>query len=338
MDTYITNSALALSHQRRLRLLGLVMAATAVMSMWMSNIAAAAMMLAALRPHLHRGERSDPFRRALLLGVAMAANLGGIATPIGAGPNGIAIASLEPWMQITFLQWMSFAVPLTLTLLAFVFLLIAWLHRVHGSFRPVEVHRPALKGRALGLVIVFALAVGAWLTEPLHGVSAPIVALLTAAVLFGGGWLEREDLGRIDWATLLLIAGGLILGRLAEQSGLLHALAGRANFGHLPMPVRMTGLVLVCAILGTVVSNTATAAMLIPLALGVDLPKEVAILIAIGTSFGVLFSFSSPANAMAYGEGGVTTGDLLRVGLPILLIGSLLAGLTGPWLLEVVLK
>lgn len=338
IDAYVTNQALALSHHRRLRLLGLVMAATALLSMWMSNIAAAAMMLAALRIHLHRGERTEPFRRALLIGVAMAANLGGIATPIGTGPNGIAIASLEPWMRITFLQWMVFAMPLTVAVLVLAFLLIASAHRVKGSFQPVALERPALNRRSFGLVVVFVLAVGAWLTEPWHGVSAPIVALLTAAVLFAGGWLGREDLGRVDWSTLLLIAGGLVLGRLAEQSGLIHDLAGRVDWHHLPLPIRITGLVFVCALMGALVSNTATAAMMIPLALGLDLPRTVAILIAIGTSFGVPFSFSSPPNAMAYGEGGVSARDLLRVGLPLMVIGSLLVGLTGPWFLGLVLK
>jgi sodium-dependent dicarboxylate transporter 2/3/5 len=78
--------------------------------------------------------------------------------------------------------------------------------------------------------------------------------------------------------------------------------------------------------------------MLIPLALGLDLPKPVVILIAIGIAFGVPFAFSSPPNAMAYGEGGLSARDLLRVGLPVMLIGSLLVGLTGQWVLGLLLK
>lgn len=338
IDAYVTSTALAFSGQRRLRLLGLVMAATAILSMWMSNIPAAAMMFAALRPHLNRGEDAHPFRRALLLGVAMGANLGGIATPIGAGPNGIAIASLEPWMRITFLQWMSFAVPLTAGLIALAFALIAWTHRVQGPIQPIEVKKPVLHGRSLGLLVVFALAVVAWLTEPVHGVAAPVVALLVAAALFGGGWLGREDLGRIDWSTLLLIAGGLILGKLIEQSGLVHALSRGVAWHGMPEPARIAGLVFVAAVMGALVSNTAAAAMLIPLAIGLDLPKSAAILIAIGTAFGIPFAFSSPPNAMAYGEGGLSTRDVMRIGLPLMVIASLLVGLTGSWFLGLVLK
>lgn len=97
IDVHIAEPALVLSRHRRRRLLALVIAATAALSMWISNIAAAALMLAALRPHLHHGERTQPFRGAMLLGVAMGANLGGMATPIRTGPNGIAIAHLELW-------------------------------------------------------------------------------------------------------------------------------------------------------------------------------------------------------------------------------------------------
>jgi sodium-dependent dicarboxylate transporter 2/3/5 len=329
IDAFVTNQALVVSHHHRRRMLALVMVATAVLSMWMSNIAAAAMMLAALRPHLHHSPRTEPFRSALLLGVAMGANLGGIATPIGTGPNGIAIASLESTTRITFLHWMGFAFPLMVAMLVFAFVLIAWAHGVHGTFQPIAVSRAPLSGRARGLVGVFVVAVIAWLTEPWHGIPAPTVALLIAAALFGGGWLGREDLGRIDWSTLLLIAGGLVLARLAAESGLVEALAGSVNWHSLSLTMRVTGFVVVAAAMGAIVSNTASAALLIPLAIGLGLPYPVAILIAIGTAFGVPFAVSSPPNAMAYGEGGLTARDLLRVGLPIMLAGSLIVGLTG---------
>ena len=333
VDAFVAGHALALSAQRRRRLLALVMAATAVLSMWMSNVAAAAMMLAALRPHLHgRGHRVS-FRDALLLGVAMAANLGGMATPIGAGPNGIAIAGLEPWTRITFVQWMGFATPLMLGALALVFLLIVVLHRVEGTFEAAGTRAAAPSARGRGLMIVFALAVAAWLAEPLHGVAAPLVALIVAVVLFGGGWLGREDLGRIDWSTLIMIAGGLVLGRLAERSGLIAGLAEHAGWRSLPVAARVTGIVLLAAAMSAIMSNTASAALLIPLALGLGLPKSTAVLIANGAPKLEPIAISSPPNAMAYGEG-LSSRALLRVGLPLLLLGALVVGLTGPRVLR----
>jgi sodium-dependent dicarboxylate transporter 2/3/5 len=330
IDAQIAERTLAFSRNRRRRLLALVMASTALVSMWISNVAAVALILAALRPHLSSGERTQSFRIALLLGVAMAANLGGMATPIGTGPNGIAIAHLEQWTRITFLQWMGMTLPLVIGMLVLTFVLIVKAHRVEGAYQPIDVRAEPLQPRARGLLLVFALAVAAWLSEPLHGISAPVVALSVTVVLFGGGWLRREDLARIDWATLLLIAGGIVLGRLAEHSGVLDVIARSAGGNGMSLTLRITGFVLLAAIMGAVMSNTASTAVLIPLALGLALPRSIAVLIALGSSFGVPFIFSTPPNSMVYGEGGLTPRDLLRVGLPLMIVGALIVGLAGP--------
>lgn len=117
LDAQVAHIAIQLSHGRRLVLLVLVVASTAALSMWMSNIAAAAMMIAALRPLFSEMARDTPFRRALLMGVAIGANFGGIATPVGTGPNAIAIAAVSKHQAVTFLSWMAFAFPLTLLML-----------------------------------------------------------------------------------------------------------------------------------------------------------------------------------------------------------------------------
>ena len=330
VDAYVAGRAVALSRRRRHGLLALVMLTTASLSMWMSNIAAAAMMLASLRPHLDRAGHSGSFRRALLLGVAMAANLGGMSTPIGTGPNGIAVASLEATTPITFVQWMAFALPLMLGVLALGYVLIVRLYVVEGRDSVSDLPAASLQGRARSLVLLFAVAVAAWLTEPLHGVSAPVVGLVTAAVLFGGGWLGREDLGRLDWSTMFLIAGGLVLGKLAERSGMTGAISEAMNWNAIAPTITIVALVFLAAAMGAVMSNTASAAMLIPIALGMGLPPSTAVLIAIGTAFGVVFVISTPPNAMAYGEGDLRARDLLQVGLPLMLIGCLFVGLSGP--------
>jgi sodium-dependent dicarboxylate transporter 2/3/5 len=334
IDKFMAERALALSRHRRRRLLAFAMAATAMLSMWMSNVAAAAMMLAVLSPHLHRGEGAESFRRALLLGVAMAANLGGMATPIGTGPNAIAIAQLDPWTRITFVGWMAFALPLMIGMVGLGYLLIAWFYRVEGHYQPSDIRPERLAGRGKGVVVVFLVAVTAWLTEPLHGLPAPVISIGTAAVLFGGGWLGRDDLGRIDWPTLFLIAGGLVMGQLVERSGLVTAATAGVRWEGIPASVRVTAFVAVAAVMGAVMSNTASAAMLIPLALNLGPPHSVAILIAIGTAFGVTFVISTPPNAMAYGHGGLSGRDFLRIGVPILVAGCLLVGLTGPAVLR----
>lgn len=333
VDQLIAERLLKLAGGRRRSLLALVMAATAILSMWISNVAAAAMMLSVVRPYVHREERTDPLRRSLLLGVAMAANIGGIATPIGTGPNGIAIANLTPWVRITFVQWMSFALPLMIGMLALIYVLIQRGHRIEGTFVSPELRVEKLPVRARGLILVFGLTVLAWLFEPLHGIPAPVVALASASVIFAG-WLDPKDLDRIDWSTLFLIAGGLLFARLLESSGMFDLITAGFRWDSAPAALSTVALVLCAAMMSAVMSNTASAALLIPLALTLGPPHSIAILIAVGTSFGVPFTISTPPNAMAYGEGGLNSRDLLRVGLPIMLIGCLLVGLTGPTILR----
>jgi sodium-dependent dicarboxylate transporter 2/3/5 len=182
--------------------------------------------------------------------------------------------------------------------------------------------------------VLFFVAVAAWLSEPLHGVSAPLVALAVTAVLFGTGVLERDDLGRLDWSTLGLIAGGLCLGRLIEEAGLLSSVAD-VPWNDYPHVARLGGLVLASALMSAVMSNTATVALLVPLGLAVDPSPSTAIAIAIGASFGMPFTISTPPNAMVYGTGDVPSHDLLWIGVPLMIVGCTVVTLTGPLVLHI---
>lgn len=238
----------------------------------------------------------------MLLSVAVGANFGGIGTPVGTGPNAIAVAAASRHNAITFLDWTAFALPLAVGLIAAGVLILALRYRVRGAIRlPDSPPRP-LSRDARVVVAVFLLTAGAWLTEPLHGAPPALVALAATSVLFGTGLLERQDLSRLDWSTLLLIAGGIGLGNLLEKSGLM--------------------------------SNTATVTMLIPLAASLD--PSTAILIAVAASLGAPFVISTPPNAMVYGEGGVRPSDLLLPGLVLMILGCLVVGLTGPYVLNLV--
>jgi sodium-dependent dicarboxylate transporter 2/3/5 len=335
LDAWVARLALRLARGRRLRLLALTAGATAALSMWMSNIAAAAMMLSALRPLLAGFPADDRFRRALLLGIALGANFGGIATPIGSGPNAIAIAAIAEFRPITFVDWMTLALPLSLGLLAAGVILLILRFKVRGPAEipdapPQKQGEKRLSRRAWGVLALFALAVGAWLTEPLHGIPSFVVALLATAALFSFGLLGREDLGRIDWSTLLLIAGGLGLGRLLEQSGLVAAAAATIPWAEVPRLGQILTLTFASALLSALMSNTAAVTLLIPLAATLDPTPSTAVLIAIAASLGIPFVISTPPNAMVYGEGGVKPSDLLVPGLILMILGALLVSLTGP--------
>ncbi|MFY9620581.1 MAG: DASS family sodium-coupled anion symporter [Pyrinomonadaceae bacterium] len=337
IDRLIARLAVHLSRGSKLLLLVLTMAATAALSMWMSNIAAAAMMIAALSPLFAEVSKSNRFRRALLMGIAIGANFGGMATPIGTGPNAIAIAALSSTRVITFTGWMIFALPLTLGLLLAGLLLLLLRFRVRGPIHDLpEIPLRAPNFCARLVMLVFFLTVAAWLTEPFHGVPSAIVALITTAVLFGSGLLRREDLSRIDWSTLLLIAGGIGLGNLLEQSGVVRAAAASMPWQDVPHVARLFTLCLASALFSALMSNTASVTMLIPLAAGIDPAPSTAILIAIAASLGIPFAISTPPNAMVYGEGGVTFSDLAIPGIVLMILGCVLVSLTGPYVLNLV--
>ncbi|HEX7176349.1 MAG TPA: DASS family sodium-coupled anion symporter [Pyrinomonadaceae bacterium] len=334
IDALIAQVALRLSGGRRLALVALTAAVTACLSMWMSNIAAAAMMISAVHPLVADVPADDRFRRALLLSIAVGANFGGIGTPVGTGPNAIAVAAVSRHHTITFLDWMGFALPLAVGLIVAGVVILALRYRVRGAIRLPDLPRQPLSWSARCVVAVFLVTVAAWLTEPLHGASSALVALAASAVLFGTGLLDRQDLSRLDWSTLVLIAGGIGLGNLLEKSGVVTAVAAALPWEQAPQLVRVLVLCSASAMLSALMSNTATVTMLIPLAASLDPSPSTAILIAVAASLGMPFVISTPPNAMVYGEGGVKSSDLLLPGLVLMILGCLVVGLTGPYVLK----
>lgn len=334
IDASITSLAVHWSGGRRLRLLALVMATTACLSMWMSNTAAAAMMLVALRPMINGWERGDPFRSALLVAIAMAANLGGMATPIGSPANAIAVATLADVQPISVIGWMWFGVPSMVILLVIGFLLLRLRYGLAACANtiPVDALVPIRGRRAWAVVAVFSVMVLAWVSEPLHGIPVPVVAALGAGLLFASGLLPAGDLTRIDWSTLILIAGGLGLGRLLQESGSIDAAVQMIGGSALPPAFRLTLLVGTAAMMSAIMSNTATATVLIPLAYVIVPSPATPILVALGCSLGMPFAISTPPNALVSGEG-LRSSDLLLPGVVFIVLGCAFVALAAPFIL-----
>ena len=334
LDAAVARLALRGSRGSQTGLLVLMTTATAGLSMWMSNVAAAAMMFGALRPLLAGVEPGAALRRTLLLGVAMGANFGGMATPIGTGPNGLALAALEQSHPISFFHWMTFSLPLALLMTALAVALLAWSGKLRG---PVPFELPAaaaLNGRGRALLAIFAVTIALWLTETFHGLPAWQIALGAFGVLFAARFLRWQDLPKLDWSTLLLVAGGICLGRLLEQSGFVRLVADLVPWAQFPGPARLAILCSATALLSALMSNTAATAMLIPLAMSFDPSPATPVLVALSASMGVPFVVSTPANAMAFGEGGLRTKDLLLPGLLLMAVGVALVAFTGPTILD----
>lgn len=330
LDRVLLRRTVAVARGRARTLVVVVMALTAFLSMWMSNIAAAALVLASLKPAFH--EMDDRTRRALLASVAFAANLGGMATPIGTGSNGIAIGAVAD--PPSFLGWMAFALPLTVGSLAVALGLIALRHGGLPGTVAVPPIAPSEPTEHPGRVAaVAAITIAAWLSEPLHGFPAAGVSLAAAALLFGTGLVPGERLRTLDWSTLLLVAGGIGLGALLETSGLLRGVAGALAASEAPRWQLVLALLGATAAMSAVMSNTAATALLVPVALAIAPgSNSLPILVALAASFGMPFVTSTPPNAMVVGAG-AHGGDLLWPGLVLMAGGCGVLTFTGTWVL-----
>ncbi|TGL61653.1 SLC13 family permease [Leptospira sarikeiensis] len=322
-------------------LLGL-MCITALISLWMSNTATASLMIALVFPLLMVLDTKEKFRKAILIGIPFAANLGGIGTPIGSPPNVIAFANLKNHGYgefISFGSWMLVAVPLLLILL---FAAWFWLLRAFPaspglqlSLRYETVSGEGSERRLRFVLLGFLLTVVFWLTESFHGVPAGVVALFPLFLFTASGILESNDLRSLEWDVLILVAGGIALGTGIEKSG-----AG-VWFGELIGKQAGPGESLwvlgiffsIGLFLSTFLSNTATANLLVPLALPVAtllLPgnESYAIQLVLGSALGASLAMSlpvsTPPNAVAYAVGGFEIKDMARVGVKIGIFGLIL--------------
>jgi solute carrier family 13 (sodium-dependent dicarboxylate transporter), member 2/3/5 len=335
LDEWIVSRSVRLSGGRPRRLIVIAAAVTVGLAMWMSNVAAAALVFGAMQPVLKSKDVSPAFRRALLLAITLSADFAGIATPVGSGPNGIAMAAVERVHRIDFLEWMTFGVPVTVALVAIVVALalvrIRKMERMDVSFAPAG----ALSRGARILCTIVAITILLWMTEGIHRWPASAVAVGAMLAIVAFGLLRPSDVRQIDWTTLILIAGGIGLGRLLDRAGTIRHFADWIPLEAMPHVGSLFILCLISASLSSVMSNTGTATLLIPLAATIDASPSTAILIAVSASLGVPFVISTPPNAMAVANG-LHSRDLLVPGLLLLIGGCIAVALTGPWVLHAV--
>lgn len=317
-------------------LLGLMLV-TLLFGMWMSNTATATMMLALTMPMLAALPPSERFRKALVLSIPIAANIGGMSTPVASPPNAVAMGFLRDLGHtVRFIDWMLVAVPLAVTLTLLAWLVLWQLYRPVSSGLRLTITRRTLSARGWCVVVVFTATVLLWMSEPWHGLPAAIVALTPALILPAMGIFTGADLARIEWRVLILIAGGISLGTGMQATGLDQWLARSLpqNGGQWVL----AALLLATLIVGTFMSNTAAANLFLPIGLSSaslahsqsDLhPIQVAMSIAMAASLSMALPISTPPNALAYAHGEFTTRDLIRVTVLISGIGALLIILCG---------
>ena len=317
----------------------------AIFSMFMSNTATAAMMLAFLAPVLAALPSDDKGRIGLALSIPVAANLGGIGTPIGTPPNATAVKFLaEAGCEVTFSEWALRMIPYVI-----IMILIAWvLLQLFFPFKSKEIVLNIPKNdrkRDWKTVTVWVTFIGTillWATESLTGINSNIVALIPLAVLTCTGIFTKEDIKEINWTVLWLVAGGFALGTALQGTGLAKVLIEAIPFGSMSVVLVMLIAGLVCYFLSNFISNSATAALLIPILIvvaeGMADPAAannasfmalggthaMISFIAVCASIAMLFPISTPPNAIASSTGLVETKDMAKVGIIIGVIGFIL--------------
>jgi sodium-dependent dicarboxylate transporter 2/3/5 len=360
-------------------LLGL-MAVTAGLSMWVSNTATALVMLpialalvgvgsaargsvpaadgvlAAPNPALESGETVEsPTAVALLLGVAYAATVGGVATPVGSPPNAVlvGVARSTLGVDVGFAEWFAVGFPLSLGFLGVVWFVLVRLFDLDPDAVSVSDDASALGPLSTGerrVAVVFALVAGLWLVRPFlladlaPGLSDAGIAVVGAVVLFllpgeDGPVLTWSDTDRVPWGVLLLFGAGFSLAAAVRASGLDAWVADLlAGLGGAPVFGVLLVVALTVTFLTEVTSNTATASLLLPVlaavapALGVPALALLATA-AMAASFAFMLPVATPPNAVVFGSGLVSVPTMARAGFLLNLLGALfVVAVAGGWL------
>lgn len=308
-------------------MLGL-MAVTAVFSMFMSNTATTAMMLAVLTPLLKSFGKDDPGKIAFALCVPFAANVGGIGTPIGTPPNAVAMKYLTGEIGISFGEWMSFGVPYALIMLGLVWGLLLILFPPKTEVIELKIQGKFLKTpRAILVYATFLITIGLWVTGNLHGLNSYVVAMIPVTVFVCTRIVTKEELKKLNWDVLWLISGGIALGLGLEKTGLSRHFVESIPFQIMPAGVIVLFSSLIAVGMATFMSNTATANLILPVmaALASSLPsleeiggdKMLLIVVTFSCSVAMAMPISTPPNALAYATGMIGTKDMLKSGLLI---------------------
>ena len=318
-------------------LLGL-MAITALFSMFMSNTATAAMMLAILAPVLSLFDEDDKGRAAFALAIPIAANVGGMGTPIGTPPNAIALKALGDMnATVSFGKWMAFGIPYVIILILAAWALLLWMFPISKKKMELNVGGEFLKTpKAIIVYVTFAVTVLLWvLGKDIVGIDSNMVAMIPMAVFALTQVITKKDLNGMSWDVLWLVAGGFALGLGLQKTGLAEHLIGAIPFDTWPAFGLMVGAGVICLFMANFMSHTATASLLVPIiaVVGVNVGASmdalggvVALLVSVAfaSSLGMALPISTPPNALAHATGLVDTKGMAKTGVIIGLLGMLL--------------
>ena len=312
-----------------------------VFSMFMSNTATAAMMLTFLTPVLATLPKDGGGRISLALAIPIAANIGGMGTPIGTPPNAIALGALqEAGYAVTFAGWMLRMVPYVLLMLVIAWVLLMKLYPFKAKSIELKIEGQEIKATPFQKYVVwvtFALTIILWIGEQWFKINSNIVAMIPFAVFSATGIMKAKHLEHINWAVLWMVAGGFALGTALNQTGLASTLIKTIPFASWNSLVVMLVGGLICYFLSNFISNSASANLVVPILIVVGkamagnpafealggVPAMI-IGVAICASLAMCLPVSTPPNALAHSTGMITTKQMATVGIIIGVVGLVL--------------
>lgn len=305
-----------------LMILGLGMA-TGFLSCWMNNTATAAMMLGLVAPMMKNLSDVSHLRKSILFVVPFSANLGGIGTPVGTLPNVIGIGYMKDrGIDIGFFPWMAFAIPVcVVSIIALCFLLYFFFLRNQTEESAMltapekSVHQRASLKSLISLLIILITAVG-WMTSDLHKISNGTVALFPVIAFFGFKLLTLDEFRSLSWDVLILMGGGIALGKALEETGLAKHIIESFSLDGQSSVFLFVFFSVMSLSLSCFLSNTSVANLILPITMG--LPQNVifpsALGATIGASLAMPFPISTPPNALAFSYGGIRSIEMAKIG------------------------
>ena len=335
LDRQIFGVALRLAGTRPDRVLLVIMVTTALASMFLSNTSTAAIMIGAVLPFVRRAGPNEPFSRALLLAIPIAASLGGMGTIIGSAPNAIAAGVADTFgVGPGFLAWMVYGIPVSLAMVVGGWRLLLWRYppvtrHVDADLEeldtPSEPHSKKRRDRrVVGTLTILTIVM--WISTPVHGIHVSVISLIPIVGLTVSQVLGAREVRALPWDTLMLVAGGLSLGAAVVDTGLAAVIAEQ-----LEVLTRVDSTWLTLVLLGwttvtlsNFMSNTATVSLMLPVAVALLPGRELEMCLVLGlsASCALLLPVSTPPNAVAFSTGLLEIRDLR--------LGGVAAGLLGP--------
>ena len=311
-----------------------------VMSMFMSNTATAAMMLAFLAPVLRTLPVDGGGRVSLAMAIPIAANIGGLGTPIGTPPNAIAIGQLASMdVNIGFGAWMIRFVPVVVIMIIFAWLFLMWMFPFKAKNVKIVIEHDEshkIDWQFWVVTFTFLLTILLWMTGELTHLNSNMIALIPFGVFALLGIFKRDDFAKIDWHVLWMVAGGFALGTALNKTGLASAMVEAIPFNSWSALAVLISAGLLGWILSNFIANSSAANLLVPIlaVVGTAMTEQLGafggvttllVCVAASTSFAMLFPISTPPNAIACSTGLIQTKDMMKVGLVVGLVGIALS-------------